>query len=92
MRTQKIKNKNPHLTNLFTGANIKLNKGEADMYYVYFARGYANEEMIAECLSLNGAMARADEEYERGSRDIQVYDSVGDVVYEPTDEYLFDEF
>jgi hypothetical protein len=62
------------------------------MFYVYFARGYSNEEMIAECRTLEAAMLRADEEYDMGSRDIEVYDSNGDVVYYPTDELLFDEF
>jgi hypothetical protein len=62
------------------------------MFYVYFARGYANEEMIAECGSLDAAMLRADEEYNSGSRDIAVYNADGAVVYEPEDEHLFDEF
>jgi hypothetical protein len=62
------------------------------MFYVYFARGYANEEMIAECRSLDAAMLRADEEYDLGSRDIAVYDSAGDVIYEPEDELLYDEY
>lgn len=54
------------------------------MFYVYFARGYANEEMIAECRTLAAAIARADEEYDMGSRDVEVYDSNGSVVYERT--------
>lgn len=62
------------------------------MFYVYFARGYANEEMIAECRTLDAAMLRADEEYDMGSRDVEVYDSDGVVVYEPSDELLYDEF
>lgn len=62
------------------------------MFYVYFARGYANEEMIAECRTLAAAIARADEEYDMGSRDVEVYDSNGSVVYEPTEETLYDEF
>jgi hypothetical protein len=62
------------------------------MFYVYFARGYANEEMIAECRTLAAATARADEEYHMGSRDIEVYDSNGEVVYYPTDELLYDQF
>jgi hypothetical protein len=61
------------------------------MYYVYFARGYSNEEKIAECRGLDAACVRADEEYESGSRDIEVYDSEGAVVYEPK-EVLFDEW
>lgn len=61
------------------------------MYYVYFARGYSNEEKIAECRSLDAAMARADEEYESGSRDIEVYNAEGVVEYEPK-EVLFDEW
>lgn len=69
---------------------------ESNMYYVYFARGYANEEMIAECRTLAAACARADEEYYNGSRDIAVYDADdadGVVVYEPErDELLFDEW
>lgn len=62
------------------------------MYYVYFARGYANEEMVAECRTLEAAMARADEEFDQGSRDIEVYDANGDVIYEPAEEMLFDEY
>lgn len=62
------------------------------MYYVYFARGYANEEMIAECRTREAAMDRADEEFDMGSRDIEVYDANGEVVYEPTEEMLYDEF
>ena len=62
------------------------------MYYVYFARGYSNEEMIAECRTYDAAVARADEEYDMGSRDIEVYDADGEVVYEPTEELLFDEY
>jgi hypothetical protein len=62
------------------------------MFYVYFARGYANEEMIAECRTLDAAMLRADEEYDMGSRDVEVYDSTGVVVYEPTEDLLYDEF
>ena len=62
------------------------------MYYVYFARGYANEEMIAECRTREAAIARADEEFDMGSRDIEVYDANGEVVYEPTEEMLYDEF
>ena len=61
------------------------------MFYVYFARGYANEEMIAECRTLSAAIDRADEEYAMGSRDVEVYDCEGAVVYEPT-EVLFDEW
>lgn len=62
------------------------------MYYVYFARGYANEEMVAECRTLDAAMARADEEFDMGSRDIEVYDANGDVIYEPTEEQLVEEY
>jgi len=62
------------------------------MYYVYFARGYANEEQIAECRTREAAIARADEEFDMGSRDIEVYDADGEVVYEPTEEMLYDEF
>jgi hypothetical protein len=53
------------------------------MFYVYFARGYTNQELIATCASLSAAQARADEEFINGSRDIQVYDSEGTVIYEP---------
>jgi len=62
------------------------------MYYVYFARGYANEALIAECRTLEAACARADEEFDSGSRDVEVYDADGCVVYEPEEEYLIDEF
>jgi len=62
------------------------------MYYVYFARGYANEEMIAQCRTYDAAVDRADEEFDMGSRDVEVYDADGHVVYEPEEEYLIDEF
>ncbi len=62
------------------------------MFYVYFARGYANEEMVAECRTFDAALARADEEFDMGSRDIEVYDALGVVVYEPTEELLYDEW
>lgn len=63
-----------------------------DRFYVYFARGYANEELIAECRTLQAACDRADEEYDMGCRDVEVYDSTGAVVYEPEDSYsLYDE-
>jgi len=62
------------------------------MYYVYFARGYANEEQIAECRTLTAACARADEEFDMGSRDVEVYDADGVVVYTPEEELLFDEW
>ena len=62
------------------------------MYYVYFARGYANEEMIAECRSREAAIARADEEFDIGSRDIEVYNADGEVIYTPEEEFLVDEF
>jgi hypothetical protein len=62
------------------------------MYYVYFARGYANEVMVAECRTFDAACARADEEFDMGSRDIEVYDAVAVVVYEPTEELLYDEW
>jgi len=61
------------------------------MYYVYFARGYANEEEIAKCRTYDAARARADEEFDSGSRDIEVYDANGAVVYTP-EEMLFDEY
>jgi hypothetical protein len=62
------------------------------MFYVYFARGYANEEMVAECRTLAAARARADEEFANGARDIEVYDADGVMLYEPEEESLFDEF
>ncbi len=62
------------------------------MFYVYFARGYANEEMVAECRTEAAARLRADEEYANGSRDIEVYDRHGAMIYMPEDEYLVDEF
>jgi len=62
------------------------------MYYVYFARGYSNEEMVAECRTLEAAKLRADEEYDMGSRDIEVYNEDGDVIYEPKEQMLFDEY
>lgn len=62
------------------------------MFYVYFARGYANEEQIAECRTLEAACTRADEEFDMGSRDVEVYDQDGYVVYEPEEEFLVDEY
>ncbi len=63
------------------------------MYYVYFARGYCNEELIAECRTETAACARADEEFANGARDIEVYDIEGVVVYAPEEEYfLVDEY
>ena len=63
------------------------------MYYVYFARGYANEEMIAECRTRDAAIARADEEFDMGSRDIEVYDADGGVIYVPEEDiFLVDEY
>lgn len=62
------------------------------MYYVYFARGYANEDLVAECRTLAAACARADEEYANGSRDIEVYDADGVMIYEPEEDLLFDEW
>jgi hypothetical protein len=62
------------------------------MFYVYFARGYANEEMVAECRTEAAARLRADEEFANGSRDIEVYDANGVMIYEPEDEFLVDEF
>ena len=62
------------------------------MFYVYFARGYANEEMIAECRTEAAARLRADEEFANGSRDIEVYDRHGAMIYMPSDEFLVDEF
>ena len=62
------------------------------VYYVYFARGYCNEEMVAECYSMEAARARADEEFANGSRDITVVTETGCFVYEPEEESLFDEF
>jgi hypothetical protein len=56
------------------------------MFYVYFARGYANEQKIAECATLDAAVSRADEEFNNGARDIQVFDHMGEVAYEPTEQ------
>jgi len=65
---------------------------ESNMYYVYFARGYANQEMVAQCRTLDAACARADEEFDQGSRDIEVLDADGGLVYEPAEQLLYDEF
>ena len=62
------------------------------MYYVYFARGYANEEMVAECRTMEAACARADEEFANGSRDIEVYDSMGVLIYTAEEEKEVDFF
>ena len=62
------------------------------MFYVYFARGYANEEMVAECRTEAAARLRADEEYANGSRDIEVYDARGELIYTPEEDYLVDEW
>lgn len=62
------------------------------MYYVYFARGYMNEEMIAECRTESAARLRADEEYAIGARDIEVYDDWGVLIYTPEEDYLVDEW
>lgn len=63
------------------------------MFYVYFARGYCNEEMVAECRTADAARARADEEFANGARDIEVYDAKGDLIYTPEeDDFLVDEF
>jgi hypothetical protein len=62
-------------------------------FYVYFARGYANEELIAECKSEEAAQLRADEEFANGCRDVEVYDQFGAVVYVPEEEgFLYDEY
>ncbi len=62
------------------------------MYYVYFARGYANEEMVAECRTEAAARLRADEEFANGARDIEVYDADGELIYTPEEDYLVDEW
>ena len=62
------------------------------MYYVYFARGYCNEEMVAECRTLSAACARADEEFANGARDIEVYDAEGALIYTPEEEFLVDDY
>lgn len=62
------------------------------MYYVYFARGYANEEMVAECRTESAAIARADEEFANGARDIEVYDDQSVLIYTAEEEMLYDEF
>ena len=56
------------------------------MFYVYFARGYANEALIAECRTREAAVTRAEEEFDMGSQDIEVYDANGVVIYVPEDE------
>jgi hypothetical protein len=61
-------------------------------FYVYFARGYFNEELVAECANEVAAMLRADEEFNSGSRDIAVYDELGEIVYTPTEEMIYDEY
>jgi hypothetical protein len=53
------------------------------MFYVYFARGYANEEQVAECRTREAAVLRADEEFANGARDITVVTETGRFVYEP---------
>jgi hypothetical protein len=53
------------------------------MYYVYFARGYANEEMVAEFHTLQLACSRADLEFVNGCRDVGVYDAQGVKLYVP---------
>jgi hypothetical protein len=62
------------------------------MFYVYFARGYANEEQVAECRTLAAAVLRADEEFVNGARDIEVYDDQGVLIYTAEEESLYDEF
>jgi len=63
------------------------------MFYVYFARGYSNEEVIAECMTEEAARMRANEEFANGARDIVVVTETGRFVYEPEEEgLLFDEF
>jgi hypothetical protein len=82
------------LTNQSIGVklNTQQQKGKI-MFYVYFARGYTNEELIATCRTEEAARARADEECANGARDIQVFNQLGAVVYEPEDEgILFDEW
>lgn len=53
------------------------------MFYVYFAHGYSNEQLIAECRTESAARSRAEEEFLRGSRDIVVVTETGLKVYEP---------
>jgi len=64
------------------------------MFYVWFAKGYFNEELIAECRTEGAAMDRADEEFANGARDITVIDSTGAEVYFPVeeDDFLVDEY
>jgi hypothetical protein len=61
------------------------------MYYVYFARGYMNEQLIAECRTQEAAVARADEEFANSARDIEVYNSMGVLIYTADEEFLLDE-
>lgn len=62
------------------------------MFSVWFARGYANEHLIAKTADEQRAREIADTEYNNGTADITVEDPFGAVVYEPTEEQLFDEY
>lgn len=61
------------------------------MYYVYFARGFDNEKKIAECKTFVDACIRAEEQYTVDCRDVKVYDSNDDVVYDLAENFLIDE-
>ena len=56
-------------------------------FYVYADDG----ALIATCLTLNGAINRADDLADEGRDEILVYDESGEVVYEPEGPVLFDE-
>ena len=55
-------------------------------FYVYFARGYANEELIGIFTTQTDAENRAHEDFDNGTRDIEVYDEMGRVVFDPSKE------
>lgn len=63
------------------------------MYYVYFVRDLTDEVTVAKCRTCAAAILRADEEFELGSRNVEVYNDAGEVIYEPEkDNILVDEF
>lgn len=55
-------------------------------FYVYFARGYANEELIGIFPSQEDAERCAREDFDNGTWDIEVYDEMGRVVFDPSRE------
>lgn len=58
------------------------------MYYVYFARRYSAEEMVAECRTREAALTRADEELANGSYNITVVTETGLCLYKPEEDKL----